>query len=92
MGLIMMIEEVMILLWLAAYLDLYFLASAMIGRKRSDVMHRRANQRLRVQMAQLVEHLLFSVDLLEIFVIGATLSKLVLEEVPFLRFFLMIIV
>ena len=42
MGLIMMVEEVMILLWLAAYLDLYFLASAMIGRKRSDVMHRRA--------------------------------------------------
>jgi len=88
----MMVEEIMVLLRLAANFNLYFLASTIIGRKRSDVMHRRANQRLRVQMAQLVEHLLFSVDFLEIFVIGATLSQPVLEEVPFLRVFLMVIV
>ena len=55
------------LLGLAVDLDLDFLSSA-IGRKWSQiVMHCRwANQRLRVQVAQLIEDLLFGIDLVKL--------------------------
>jgi hypothetical protein len=64
---LILVYHVVVLLRLAVDLDLDFLSSA-IGRKRSQsAMHCRwADQRLRVQMAQLVEDLLFGVDVVEL--------------------------
>jgi len=84
---LILVYHVMAFIGLAVDLNLDFLSSTIIRERSQSVMHRRwAYQRLRVQVAQLIEDLLFGVDFVKlVLACGVALAQLVEEVVLFSR-------